>query len=193
MTKRTYNQNETWPTLRQNNQWKNLALKHHQQQSTWVWHKAGMIMSTCVQYKAQLFSHWNGWYKNLALKNHQSRYFQTHIQQYQIQDGFHIGSKFCPIAELKSIYVGHNLFPFFYSLHQHCTEYFYKDTLSDSEQMAVLEANIAQRNHKSTTSRPMELLEKLFRDFKYEVWLLMINSRSIKLSCQWLEFRFWKG
>lgn len=46
-------------------------------------------------------------------------------------------------------------------------EYFYKEMLSDSKRIAELEANIAQDNHKSATSRPKELLEKLLRDFKY--------------------------
>ena len=52
------------------------------------------------------------------------------------------GSEFHPIDELASIYQNHNLFPFFANLHQEGMEYIYKETLTGSERMAELKANI---------------------------------------------------
>ena len=66
-----------------------------------------------------------------------------------------------------SIYRDHELFPFFMKLHQEGMEYIYKETLTDSERMAELEANIDRGNHKSATSKPEELKEKINRDVHY--------------------------
>ena len=46
-------------------------------------------------------------------------------------------------------------------------EYIYKERLTDSERMAKLKANIDQGNHKSATSKPAELKEKINRDVHY--------------------------
>ena len=48
-------------------------------------------------------------------------------------------------------------------------EYFYKEMLSDSDQMTELETNIAWENQKSATSKPREFLEKLLTDVKYNM------------------------
>ena len=47
--------------------------------------------------------------------------------------------------------------------------YFYKEMLSDSDQMTELETNIAWENQKSATSKPREFLEKLLTDVKYNM------------------------
>ena len=46
-------------------------------------------------------------------------------------------------------------------------EYIYKETLTDSQIMAKLEANIDTENHESATSKPEELQEKFNRDMHY--------------------------
>ena len=77
------------------------------------------------------------------------------------------GSEFCSTDKLANIYQNQDHFPFFAKLHQEGMEYMYKETLTDSERMAKLKANIDQGNHKSETSKPEELQEKVNRDGHY--------------------------
>ena len=46
-------------------------------------------------------------------------------------------------------------------------DYILTSELTDAEQMAELDANLARGNHQSATSRPKTLMEKLYQDVKY--------------------------
>ena len=91
------------------------------------------------------------------------------------------GAEFRPLAQLRKIFRFHLLFSFFTDLYERGMEYVYTRDLSESKRMVKLRQQIERGNHNSATSKPKELLEKVYRDVKYGFALPVLASIVEKL------------